>query len=176
MKSFCILLGVVNIVIIIWYSRKNKLKSRAFSSSKGNNQWSLLYGRGTISVEQSLAGTLPWNSGDYLYLRSTPPILFLENKIFGDWCHYAFYGLFLQQWHHERDISCSLVFINFATLEVIVVKDSILTKDWAVASVDEQTITFTFINHNHSEEYTVTRNLLHNSTKTHHHTHLGQKL
>lgn len=121
-----------------------KQKKDALEIEIKNKQWSVFTSTNSILIEQQLAGSLPWDSGDYLYLKSNPTISYLTGKLFGDWLLVEFGGVFLQKWNDTRNINCDLVFIDFDTLEVTILQKSLPTKHWITEKVNSNEIKFTF--------------------------------
>lgn len=119
--------------------------------------WSIFTSADDVLIEQQLAGSLPWNSGDYVYLKSTPTIPYLTDKIFGYWLLVQFGGLFLQKWNHPRNINCDLVFIDFTTLKVVELQKGLPTKDWVAKKVRDDELKFTFRTSGGELTYTVRR-------------------
>ena len=97
-------------------------KLDAVKSENKNKEWQVFTSTNHVLIEQKLAGSLPWNSGNYLHLRSNPTISYLTDNIFGDWLLVDFRGIFLQKWNDSRNINCDLVFIDFDTLNVSVLQ------------------------------------------------------
>src|SRR4051812_49415776 len=104
---------------------------------RANEQWSIFFTSPGLTVERKLAGELPWDSGDYLYLRATPEIAYLTNKIFGDWSLIDLGGVFLQKWNHARNINCDLIFLDISSSSVIELKANIPAKDWSTEKLNE---------------------------------------
>lgn len=119
--------------------------------------WSIFTSADGVLIEQQLAGSLPWNSGDYVYLQSTPTIPYLTDKIFGYWLLVQFGGLFLQKWNHPRNINCDLVFIDFTTLKVVELQKGLPTKEWTTEKVHDDELKFTFRISGGELTYTVRR-------------------
>jgi hypothetical protein len=120
-------------------------------------QWSIFTSTKNVLIEQQLAGSLPWDSGDYLHLKSDPTISYLTGKLFGDWLLVDFGGVFLQKWNDTRNINCDLVFIEFDTLKVTVLQKSLSTKHWTTKKIDPNEIKFTFTTAESALTYIVNR-------------------
>lgn len=120
-----------------------------------SKQWNVFTSSNSILIEQQLAGSLPWDSGNYLYLKSNPTISYLTDKLFGDWLLVDFGGVFLQKWNDTRDINCDLVFIDFNTLEVTILQKSLPTKHWTTEKVNSNEIKFTFTTADNDLTYVV---------------------
>ena len=128
-----------------------------------NKQWKVLNTTKLVLIEQKLAGSLPWDSGDYLYLRSNPTISYLTDNIFGDWLLVDFRGVFLQKWNDTRNINCDLIFIDFETLNVSILKENLPTKHWKTEKINADEIKFTFTTSDSDLTYIVKRTEINNS-------------
>ena len=124
-----------------------------------NKQWSIFTTAPNVAIEKQLAGRLPWDSGDYFYLKSRPEIEYLNNRLFGDWLLVAFGGVFLQKWNDTRNINCDLAFIDLDTLKVTELKANIPTKHWETEKINENEIKFTFSTSNSDMVYIINREL-----------------
>lgn len=120
-------------------------------------QWGFFYKNDKVKIEEQLAGSLPRDSGDYLYLRSTPSIPYLSQKIFGDWFLVDFEGIFLQKWNNTNDLNCDLIFIEFDTLNASVIKNKIPSKAWTTEKLNKSEIKFTFMTENEDLVFLVTQ-------------------
>ncbi len=127
------------------------------NSENKNKQWKVFTSTNRVLIEQKLAGSLPWNSGDYLYLRSNPTISYLTDKLFGDWLLVDFGGVFLQKWNDNQNINCDLIFIDFDTLNITVLQKSLPTKHWTTEKINPDEIKFTFKTSESDLTYIVTR-------------------
>jgi hypothetical protein len=134
---------------------KNKQEKIRLEGLKTN--WGFFYKNDKVKIEEQLAGSLPRDSGDYLHLRSTPTIPYLTQKIFGDWFLVDFDGIFLQKWNNTNDINCDLIFVEFASLNVAVIKAKIPSKDWTTEKLDKNEIKFTFMTENEDLIFLVTQ-------------------
>ena len=132
-------------------------------SENKNKEWQVFTSTNHVLIEQKLAGSLPWNSGDYLYLRSNPTISYLTDNIFGDWLLVDFRGIFLQKWNDTRNINCDLVFIDFDTLKVSVLQKNLPTKHWKTEKTNANEIKFTFTTSDNDLTYIVKRTEINNS-------------
>jgi hypothetical protein len=121
-----------------------KEKEELLKMDVQSKQWSIFTTASNLIIEKQLAGSLPWDSGDYLYLRSNPAIPYFTDKLFGDWLHVSFNGVFLQRWNHTRDINCDLIYINFDTLKVTELETGIPSKDWTTEKISIDEINFIF--------------------------------
>jgi hypothetical protein len=115
-----------------------------FKITNESKHWSIFTMMPNVAIEKQLAGSLPWDSGDYFYLKSSPEIEYLNNKLFGDWLLVASGGVFLQRWNDTENINCDLAFIDLDTLKVTELKTDIPTKHWETEKVNENEIKFTF--------------------------------
>jgi hypothetical protein len=97
-----------------------------------------------INIESQFVGSLPWDSGDYLYLNGDPEILYLTDKLFGDWIHIALGGVFIQRWNNASEIICDLIYIDSDSLQVIELQKQIPSKNWKSENIDPDTVMFTF--------------------------------
>lgn len=122
-----------------------------------SKQWSVFASTNSIHIEKQLAGSLPWDSGDYLYLKSTPTISYLTGKLFGDWFLADFGGVFLQKWNDTQNINCDLVFIDSNTLKVIELENRLPTKHWTTEKLNQDEIKFTFTTADNDLIYIVKR-------------------
>ena len=134
-----------------------KTKLDTVKSENINKQWQVFTSTNHVLIEQKLAGSLPWNSGDYLYLRSNPTISYLTDNIFGDWLLVDFRGIFLQKWNDTRNINCDLIFIDFETLNVSILKENLPTKHWKTEKINADEIKFTFTTSDSDLTYIVSR-------------------
>lgn len=134
-----------------------KQKQDTLETENRNKQWSIFTSTDSVLIEQQLAGSLPWDSGDYLYLKSKPTISYLMGKWFGDWLLVDFGGVFLQKWNDTRNINCDLVFIDLETLKVTVLQKSLPTKHWTTAKINSDEIKFTFTTAENDLTYIVKR-------------------
>lgn len=134
-----------------------KQKQDVLETESKSKQWGIFTSTSNVLIEQQLAGSLPWDSGNYLHLKSNPTISYLTNKLFGDWLLVDFGGVFLQKWNDTRNINCDLVFIDFDTLEVTVLQKSLPTKHWATEKVSPNEIKFTFTTADNDLTYIVKR-------------------
>ncbi|MDN3582124.1 hypothetical protein [Mucilaginibacter flavus] len=162
-----VLFGIVVMLFVVPLSIWQKLttsKAQKLENKKAEalqiekeNQWSVFFENQTFTIHQKIAGSLPWGSGDYIHLHSTPTIPYFDGKIWGEWFLVDFGGIFLQRWNHERNIDCDLVYISFDTLEVNLLKQNIPTKHWNTQKSDENEIEFTFSTNNSDITYAVQR-------------------
>ena len=134
-----------------------KQKQDTIETESKSKQWGVFTSTNSIHIEQQLAGSLPWDSGDYLYLKSNPTISYLTGKFFGDWLLVDFGGVFLQKWNDTRNINCDLVFIDFDTLKVTVLQKSVPTKHWATEKINPDEIKFKFTTADNDLTYIVKR-------------------
>jgi len=121
-----------------------KQKQDIRETESQSKKWSIFTSTNSVHIEQQLAGSLPWDSGDYLYLKSNPAISYLTDKLFGDWLLVDFGGVFLQKWNDTRNINCDLVFIDFDNLKVTVLQESLPTKHWTTEKINPDELRFTF--------------------------------
>ena len=121
-----------------------KQKQDIIEAETQSKKWGVFTSTNSVLIEQQLAGSLPWDSGDYLYLKSNPTISYLTDKLFGNWLLIDFGGVFLQKWNDTRNINCDLVFIDFDNLKVIVLQKSLPTKHWTTEKINSNEIKFTF--------------------------------
>ncbi|UKJ06950.1 hypothetical protein [Solitalea lacus] len=121
-----------------------KQKQEILEIENRNKQWNVFTSADSVLIEQQLAGSLPWDSGDYLNLKSNPPISYLTDKLFGDWLLVDFGGVFLQKWNDTQKINCDLVFIDFDTLKVTELETRLPTKHWTTEKLNPDEIKFTF--------------------------------
>lgn len=144
--------GLLSLWQTITKSREEREKDQAEKNrmERLKTQWGFFYQNDKVKIEEQLAGSLPWDSGDYLYLRSVPAIPYLSQKIFGDWFLVDFEGIFLQKWNNPRDINCDLIFIEFASFKETVVKTKIPSKTWTTEKLNKNEIKFIF--HSENEE------------------------
>ena len=129
---------------------------------RANEQWSVFLTSSKLAIERKLAGMLPWDSGDYLFLKATPEIPDLTNKIFGDWSLADLGGVFLQKWNHTRNINCDLIFIDISSLLILELKTNIPTKHWSTQKVNEDELLFSFSLNSETVTYKVRREDLSN--------------
>jgi hypothetical protein len=108
-------------------------------------EWKIFMSSKYIKIDQQFAGSLPWDSGDYVHLKSNPVIPYLDNKIFGDWFLIDFGGVFLQKWNDTRNISCDLIFIDFDGFSATELKSCLPTKDWESEKLSTGEVKFTFL-------------------------------
>jgi hypothetical protein len=134
-----------------------KQKQDILETESKSKQWGIFTSTSNVLIEQQLAGSLPWGSGDYLHLKSNPTISYLTNKLFGDWLLVDFGGVFLQKWNDTRNINCDLIFIDFTTLEVTVLQKSVPTKHWTTEKISLNEIKFTFTTEDNDLTYIVKR-------------------
>jgi hypothetical protein len=149
-------------IISLWQrlTAKRKKLQKQVDEIQGigvNKLWTVFTSTDDIFIERKLAGTLPWDGGDYLYLKSNPTIPYLTDKIFGDWLVVAFDGVFLQKWNHTRNINCDLVFIDFRTLQVTELKNGLPTRHWTAKKTNSDEIEFTFTTEGDDLTYIVRR-------------------
>jgi len=140
--------------------RKENLKETKLDTVKSENknkEWKIFTSTEHVLIEQKLAGSLPWDSDDYLYLRSNPTISYLTDNIFGDWLLVDFRGVFLQKWNDTRNINCDLVFIDFDTLNVSILQKNLPTKHWTTEKINADEIKFTFTTSDNDLTYIVSR-------------------
>jgi hypothetical protein len=122
----------------------HKQKKDIIETETQSKKWGVFTSTNSVLIEQQLAGSLPWDSGDYLYLKSNPTISYLTDKLFGDWLLSDFGGVFIQKWNNTRNINCDLVFIDFDTLKVTVLQKGLPTKHWTTEKINPDEIKFTF--------------------------------
>jgi len=134
-----------------------KQKQDTLETESKSKQWNVFTSTNSIVIEQQLAGSLHWDSGDYLYLKGNPTISYLTGKLFGDWLLVDFGGVFLQKWNDTRNINCDLVFIDFDTLKVTVLQKSLPTKHWATEKINSDEIKFKFTTADNDLTYIVKR-------------------
>ncbi len=142
-----------------------KQQQEMLEVERQNIQWSIFTSTNHVRIEQQLAGSLPWNSGDYLFLKSNPPIHYLANKLFGDWLLVEFNGVFLQKWNDTRNIDCDLIFIDFDTLQVTELQYKIPTKHWSTEKINADEIKFTFTTPDNDLTFIVSRTEIHANDK-----------
>lgn len=143
-----------------------KQKNDILETGSDSKQWGIFTSTSTVLIEQQLVGSLPWDSGSYLHLKSTPTISYLTNKLFGDWLLVDFGGVFLQKWNDTRNINCDLVFIEFTNLEVTVLQKSLPTKLWTTEKISLTEIKFTFTTEDNDLTYIVKRTELNQNEST----------
>ena len=107
------------------------------------NEWGIFFQTHNLFIYHRFAGTLPWDSSDYMYFKTYPEITFFNGKLFGDWQFIAFNGLFLQQWHDTKATTCSLLFFDLETHTVTQVKNNLPTKNWTAQLINGQEAQFT---------------------------------
>ncbi len=122
-----------------------KEKQAILEEESKRNQWTTFTSADNILINRQLAGSLPWDSGDYLHLKSEPPIAYLEDKLFGDWLLVGFGGVFLQRWNDPRKINCDLIFIDYSTLKVTEIKVGLPTKNWTAERLNAEEIRFSLV-------------------------------
>jgi hypothetical protein len=132
-----------------------KQKQEILETERQNKQWRVFTSTNHIQIQQQHAGSLPWDSGDYLYLKSNPTIPYLTDKIFGDWLLVEFGGVFLQKWNDTRNINCDLIFVDFGTLKVTELKKGLPTKHWTTEKINPDEIKFTFTTTDNNLTYIV---------------------
>ena len=138
-------------------SKSDLQKQDILEAENRNKQWEPFISTNSIRIEQQLAGSLPWDSGDYLHLKSSPTISYLTDKLFGDWLLVDFGGVFLQKWNDARNINCDLVFIDCDTLKVTELQKSLPTKHWTTEKINPDEIKITFIGADNDLTYIVKR-------------------
>ncbi|MFZ4726125.1 MAG: hypothetical protein ACOYMD_11840 [Paludibacter sp.] len=136
-------------------SQETKLNT--VKTANNDKEWQVFTSTDYFLIEQKIAGTLPWDSGDYLYLRSNPTISYLTDNIFGDWLLIDFRGVFLQKWNDTQEINCDLAFIDFDTLNVSVLQKNLPTKHWTTEKINADEIKFTFTTSDNDLTYIVSR-------------------
>ncbi len=134
-------------------------KLKKVESESENKQWSVFTMTPHVKIDKQVAGSLPWDSGDYYYLKSNPEIEYFKNKLFGEWNLMDFDGVFLQKWNDTRNINCDLAFIDFDTLKVTELKTNISTKHWETEKINENEIKFTFSTSDSDLIYIIDRTL-----------------
>jgi hypothetical protein len=141
-------------------SRKDfkKEKQDILETENRKKQWCIFSSTNNVLIEKQLAGSLPWDSGEYLYLKSNPTISYLTDKLFGDWLLVDFGGVFLQKWNDTRNINCDLIFIDLDTLKVTVLQKKIPTKHWTTEKLSPDEIKFTFSTADNDLTYIVKQN------------------
>lgn len=132
-----------------------KQKQGILEAESKNKQWSVFISTDSVLIEQQLAGSLPWDSGDYLYLKSNPTIPYLTDKLFGDWLLVDFGGVFLQKWNDTRNINCDLIFIDLDSMKVSVLEKSLPTKHWTTEKLNSDEIKFQFTTADNDFTYVV---------------------
>ncbi len=138
---FASLLSLWQKIIMTIKDEKQIVKSSVADESV---KWAIMTGNEKLKLEKRIAGSLPWDSGDYLFLRSNPEIPQLKEKFFGDWFYLGFGGVFLQKWDDIRNINCDLLFIDFETKEIITLLENIPTRFWSAKIKKQNEIEFEF--------------------------------
>jgi len=160
---FMLFAGILSLWQRLTIRKDNLQKTKLDTEKSENKQWQVFTSTNHVLIEQKLAGSLPWNSGDYLYLRSNPTISYLTDNIFGDWLLVDFRGIFLQKWNDTRNINCDLVFIDFDTLNVSVLQKNLPTKHWTTEKINADEIKFTFTTSDNDLTYIVKQTEINNS-------------
>lgn|GEM_PF-3035551 len=127
-------------------SKKDRQIARANekTSLEPLQQWSILASVNDLVIYRKFCGALPWDSGDYFNLYGDPEIPYLAYKPFGDWFYVEFNGVFLQRWSDTTATTCSLVFVDADSLQVIELLHHIPTRNWIVKKKDLNFLEFTF--------------------------------
>lgn len=107
-------------------------------------QWSVFTTVNNLVINNQFGGSLPWDSGNYFYLKSEPKISYLDNKIFGDWFYTEFDCVFLQQWNDTTGSSCDLIFIDTISLRVFELMNDIPSRWWTAKKLDTEAVEFNF--------------------------------
>jgi hypothetical protein len=149
--------GLLSIWQRLTRSKDDLQKQKQDTLETESKQWSVFTSTNSIHIEQQLAGSLPWDSGDYLYLKSNPTVSYLTGKLFGGWLLADFGGVFLQKWNDTRNINCDLIFIDYNTLKVTELKTHIPTKHWTTEKLNPDEIKFTFTTADNDLTYIIKR-------------------
>jgi len=141
-----ILIGGLLVMAVAWLLSlfQKPINKPDIQTIANADEWRIFLTDPKVTLYQKFEGSLPWDSGDYLQIKSDPEIEILKDKLFGDWCFKAFNGIFLQQWHDKKALNCSLIFID-ANLKVTEVKDNIQGKNWTARIINDAEAEFTFI-------------------------------
>ncbi|MDP4268813.1 MAG: hypothetical protein Q8909_01670 [Bacteroidota bacterium] len=139
-----VFIGLVSFLQRLTSTKENINRSDKFNSETDIEKWSTFTSTKEIIIKQKPAGSLPWNSGDYLYLKSEPEITYLNDKYFGDWLLVDFEGIFLQKWNSIEKITCDLIFIDYKSYDVIILKENIPSRFWKTEKLHSEQIQFTF--------------------------------
>jgi hypothetical protein len=116
------------------------------------NAWGILFQGNGLTLYSRFAGHIPGETADYIYLKSYPEIYELERKTFGDWLYIVKTGVFLQRWDAVDAPECTLVFIDFSTLEVTELKTDIPARRWSVLEQNGK-VSFTFSGDGYEEVF-----------------------
>ena len=153
-------------IISMWQwitTSKEELKKQKQEILEFENQrkeWRNFVSTDKVIVEKQIVGSLPWDSGDYLHLKSVPRIFELENQIFGDWMLLDFGGVFLQRWSNKSYPFCDLLFFDINTLKIKVLLEQLPTKEWKTEKLNQDKIKFTFTTAENETTYIVERTRL----------------
>jgi hypothetical protein len=94
-------------------------------------EWSIFTQSTGIILYQQYAGEIRFGPY-YLFLKSTPTVVGLEGKIFGDWFFSYKDRIFLQQWNSLQKADANLLCINTITLELAVIEANIPSVFWSI--------------------------------------------
>jgi hypothetical protein len=93
--------------------------------------WTILTEINGVRFLKRLKGEIRFGPA-YFELKTEPPILGLENKIFGDWLFYFEGGLFLQQWDKTDNPDTTLLYIEIEKKQIRKIKNSIPSVLWDI--------------------------------------------
>jgi hypothetical protein len=119
-------------------SRENLIaKEQAFTEP-----WSILTEQGRLKIFRKYAGEVSFGPA-YLNLKSNPAILFLTDKIFGDWFFHYDHVLLLQQWNSTENPNTNLIAIDTMTFDTAVLQQNIPSVFWDIVETEPNNLQLT---------------------------------
>jgi hypothetical protein len=105
-------------------------------------QWSILTEQDNLKVLSQYAGEIRFGPA-YLHLKSDPVVVYLTDKIFGDWFFYYNKVLFLQQWNSTDKPNTSLVAIDTLTFDIKLLEQNIPSVLWNIVETESDSLQLT---------------------------------
>lgn len=94
------------------------------------NEWGVFFQGNGFSLSSRWAGGVPGTESESIYLKAFPDVPELERATFADWLHTTDAGVYLQQISPVTIPGSILLFVDFETCNVTLLKQGITATNW----------------------------------------------